>query len=106
MGLFSRNRGTSRNTPPSQIEIDRICAASSPIGNAATSYIVARTITDTECFWLSEPIKKGSVVHRFTGNTYGNCATEKHAIVSRVPHEYPFFEIPQDALISLRGLEC
>ena len=56
--------------------------------------ILTRDLTEQES---SEDIKKGAVVYRFGGCTYG-CIGRNGIAVSDKPDEYPFYEIPKNAV--------
>lgn len=65
-----------------------------PTGNSG---FLTRTITTTECSWLDHPLKKGTTVFRYTGPTYG-CITPAGVAVLLEPREFPFVEIPRNAI--------
>lgn len=69
------------------------------IGGEAGALVVAREVTKQECHWLDEDIKAGELVYRFTLPTYGSCDLDVSLPVSREPDQYPFFELPRDALL-------
>ncbi|WP_460791122.1 hypothetical protein [Nocardioides maradonensis] len=54
-------------------------------------------MTPDECSWLWESIPAGTVVHEYTGHTYG-CISPAGIAVSDVLDKEPFFEIPLDAI--------
>ncbi|MFA5098995.1 MAG: hypothetical protein WC461_02145 [Candidatus Paceibacterota bacterium] len=55
-----------------------------------------REVTTQECPWLGANLKKGKIVYRFNGCTYG-CIGSGIA-VSDKPGKNPFYEIPRDAV--------
>jgi hypothetical protein len=60
-------------------------------------YEIIRDLSIDECFWLEEPIPKGTIVFEFNGNTYG-CISPNGIAVSMKPNENPFFEVPLSAI--------
>jgi hypothetical protein len=61
-------------------------------------YIVTREVTVQECPWLTKNMEAGTVVYHYFGPTYG-CISDGTAVTFE-PNETPFFELPDDALIS------
>ena len=59
--------------------------------------IVDRLVTVDECPWLDEDVQPGTTVFTFSGQTYG-CIGPNGIAVSYSPYEYPFFEIPRNAI--------
>ncbi len=70
-----------------------------PLGGAAGALLVAREVTQEECPWLPRTLEPNEVLFRFTQQTYGACSSENGMPVSFVKDEYPFFQVPRDALI-------
>lgn len=60
--------------------------------------ITTREITNDECGWIMETIPEGTEVYTFHGCTYGAVDTVNGIAVSSVEGEYPFFEIPRNAV--------
>lgn len=58
--------------------------------------ILTRNVTNKECPWLSKPYKKGTIVYKFYGCTYG-CIADGIAC-SEEKDENPFFELPENAV--------
>lgn len=61
-----------------------------------TQYTLERDVTTEECSWLKRDYKKGEVVYRYTGATYG-CIGSGVPVTEQEGVE-PFFEIPADAV--------
>jgi len=59
--------------------------------------ILSRDITTIECGWLDRDFKKGEVIYRYTGPTYG-CIGPNGTACTLEYGETPFFEIPLDAI--------
>lgn len=62
-------------------------------------YVLTRDVTTDECPWLvnvPQPITEGTVVYRFTKPTYG--AVREFAATLDPEYDYPFFELPHDAV--------
>jgi len=59
-------------------------------------YMVNRDVTQEECDWLDETIKKGTIVYKFLGNTYG--LTEGIMVFLSDDQQGPLFQLPEDAL--------
>lgn len=59
-------------------------------------YRVVRDVTTEECFWLSETVAEGTTVYKFTKPTYG--AVRDFAVTLKPDGDYPFFELPFDAV--------
>lgn len=55
-----------------------------------------RDVRKAECPWLDTDLPAGTEVLRFVGSTYG--VVGAGVAVSMVEGEYPFFEVPQDAV--------
>ena len=69
-------------------------------------YRVKRVITKEECHWLDNDIKKGTIVYKFYGHTYGCIGPHGTAVVFHPPADNinnPFFELPRDALELIEG---
>ena len=58
---------------------------------------LTRRVTKKECPWLSRPFRKGEIVYRYDGCTYG-CIASGIACTER-DGKTPFFELPQDAVM-------
>lgn len=56
-----------------------------------------RDVTPDECPWLPETVPAGTEVFEWKDYTYG-VASHGGVAVSRVEGEYPFFELPWNAL--------
>jgi len=56
-----------------------------------------RDVTTDECGWLNKDMKKGDIVYRYYGCTYG-CIGPKGIAVSIKEGTTPFFEIPLDSI--------
>jgi hypothetical protein len=64
----------------------------------ALSRKTTRLITTTECPWLESDIPAGAVLYHCLKYDYG-CVTPAGAAMTLNPDgDYPFFEIPLDAL--------
>lgn len=57
-----------------------------------------RDVTQKECPWLEEDIKKGTLLHKYNGHTYG-CISNNGIAVSREKDIGPFFEMPSNSII-------
>lgn len=62
-----------------------------------TAYTVTRDVTPDECWWLSGTVPTGAVVYRCTKPTYG--AVAEFAATLDPDGDYPFFELPYDAIV-------
>jgi len=99
MSIFKRRREESGEEQPiTQEQAKALIELYTPLGGEAAALIVAREVTIEECPWLDEPMPSGTLVHRFTLSTYGCCYLEEGIPVSIRADEYPFFELPRDAL--------
>ena len=58
---------------------------------------LTRDVTRDECPWLDADLASGLEVHEFRGHTYG-CISPLGIAVSVKPGEYPFFEVPINAI--------
>lgn len=63
-------------------------------------YEVTRDVTVSECNWLDNDIKKGTIVYRYHGATYG-CVSPYGIACTMEKDKTPFLEIPRNALRSL-----
>lgn len=59
--------------------------------------ITTRLVTMEECPWLDDDVEQGTVVHRYSGVTYGVIGPDGVAVTLQ-PHKLPFFELPRAAL--------
>lgn len=59
---------------------------------------LTRDLTKAECPWLKADLREGTIVHEYTGHTYG-CISSKGIACSR-DGGTPFFELPREALES------
>ena len=59
-------------------------------------YEVTRELTDREKYDTSKDIKKGDIIYRFKGYTYG-CISSGQAC-SLIEGKNPFFEMPLDSI--------
>jgi hypothetical protein len=64
-------------------------------------YEVIRDVTVSECHWLKDDVKKGTVVYEYNGYTYG-CVSPGGVACTLQKGQTPFFELPYD---SIKGLE-
>lgn len=62
-------------------------------------YKVIRNITNKECHWVDKDIKKGTIVYKFIGCTYGCCGD---GIPITFEKDGPFIEVPSDALKEIK----
>ena len=60
---------------------------------------VTRDVSTKECDWLDFEYKKGDIVYGF-GQSLGTVSTNGWAVTID-PNEYPFYELPLDALEAL-----
>jgi hypothetical protein len=51
---------------------------------------VVRDVTPTDCTWLSETVKEGTIVFKYIGATYG-CVGPNGSAFTLVDGETPFF---------------
>lgn len=58
---------------------------------------ITRDLTQNEFPWLDGDIKKGSIVYKYYGYTYG-CIRSGGVAVTNKPDKTPFFEVPCDAV--------
>ena len=61
-------------------------------------FLVERDVTIEECDWLQATIKKGTVVYKFYGTTYGCIGPGGIAITLEKNSKFPFLELPYSAL--------
>jgi hypothetical protein len=59
---------------------------------------LTRTVTRKECPWLDRTFRKGTIVFRFYGCTYGSIGPEGIAVTEDPEGKLPFTELPNDAL--------
>ncbi len=57
-----------------------------------------RNVTTNECGWLNKSLKKGEIVYRYMGNTFG-CISSDGVAVSIEKDKKPFFELPENAVV-------
>jgi len=60
-------------------------------------YRLIRDITEQECTWLSRSFKKGDIVYKYDGNTYGAISSNGSAFTIE-EFRTPFYELPNDAV--------
>tara|TARA_B110000503_G_scaffold137155_1_gene220864 strand:- start:4285 stop:4491 length:207 start_codon:yes stop_codon:yes gene_type:complete len=60
-------------------------------------YILTREVTTKECNWLKKDFKKGEVVFKYTGSTYGCCSPNGTPFTIK-KNETPFFELPNNSV--------
>lgn len=65
---------------------------------------ITRDLTTDECHWLSETIKKGTLVYKYHGHTYG-CISHRGTAVTKEHNKLPFFEVPYNAIIEIKEKE-
>ncbi len=58
--------------------------------------VLNRAVTKEECPWLNKDLKKGKVVYKYTGYTYG--CIGRGVAVSDKPGKTPFYEVPHSAV--------
>jgi len=58
---------------------------------------LTRDVTMEECKWLHRDLKKGELVAQYKGHTYG-CISPSGIACTEREGEWPFFELPEDAL--------
>jgi hypothetical protein len=58
-------------------------------------YKLTRDVTQKECTWLDRTFKKGEVVYKYYGCTYGACRDEAYTLEDNI---LPFFELPDDSV--------
>ena len=64
----------------------------------ATSGIVTRNVTKDECKWLNQDILAGKVLFKFDKYDYG-CTGPTGIACTHSPYgDYPFFELPKNAI--------
>lgn len=63
--------------------------------------VTTRTVTVDECPWLDEDLPEGTNLVRFTKTTYG-CVNYNKGVACSYTDDYPFFEVPIDALEEVR----
>lgn len=66
--------------------------------SAPVEYRVVRDVTPQECWWLSQTVAEGATVYKFTKPTYGVVTPEGQAVTLDPQGDYPFFELPRDAI--------
>lgn len=59
--------------------------------------VLTRDVPKSECEWLQIDLKQGMVVFEYRGPTYG-CITRSGTAVLLERNEYPFIEIPTEAV--------
>lgn len=65
--------------------------------------ILKRDVTRNECDWLDRDYRKGEIVWRFTGCTYGCISPTGRAVRAKPRKDEPFFELPIDSVDVLEG---
>lgn len=68
------------------------------MSNSVKQYLVIRDVTLEECFWLEAPVRAGSIVYECSGSDYGARPPWDQACTNSPEGDYPFFELPLDAL--------
>lgn len=61
-------------------------------------YKVTRDVTRDECFWLLKTVPSGTTVYEALKPTYGCCSPSGKPVSLNKDGDYPFFELPLDAL--------
>lgn len=56
-----------------------------------------KDVTKGEYHWIAKDLKKGKVVYKYYGQTYG-CITGNGIAVSNKPGKNPFYEIPEESV--------
>jgi hypothetical protein len=64
-------------------------------------YILTREVLISECKWLNRDFIKGEILYFYEGATY-NCISKRGFPFSEKLNEAPFFEIPQNAVTTLK----
>jgi hypothetical protein len=64
-------------------------------------YELSRDVTPDECHWLQRDYKAGERVYRCNRATYGAIGWRGTACTLSPDGDYPFFELPTDALVAL-----
>ena len=64
-------------------------------------YLLNRDVTSHECDWLEETIKEGTIVYRCSRPAYGCIGPGGIAVTFKEDGDYPFFELPLEALTKL-----
>lgn len=64
-------------------------------------YILTRDVLISECKWLKRDFRKAEILHFYEGATY-NCIGKRGFPFSEEFNIPPFFEIPQNAVTSLK----
>lgn len=62
------------------------------------SYVLTRDVTQQECPWLDHDLKAGMLLWEYTGYDYGVITPGGVAVSARVG-DFPFFEVPRDAVL-------
>jgi hypothetical protein len=62
-------------------------------------FVVMRDVTPAECDWLAETIPRGAAVWRIIRDTYGAIGPNGIGVTFDPDGDYPFFELPRDALV-------
>ena len=65
-------------------------------------FVLVRDVTRKECHWLPRDFKKGEVLYRFQGATYGVCSPSGVPMML-APDALPFYEFPEDSLFGSKG---
>lgn len=60
--------------------------------------VVTRDVPISECDWLKEDIKAGTIVYKFYDATYGCIGMNGTAVTFNENGDYPFFELPWDSV--------
>jgi hypothetical protein len=58
---------------------------------------LSRDLFMTECPWLEQDYAEGTLIHEFTGETYG-CIDSANGIACCLGNEKEFNEVPYDAI--------
>lgn len=64
-------------------------------------YILTRDVLISECKWLHRNFLKAEILYLYEGSTY-NCIGKRGFAFTEVKDVLPFFEIPQNAVTSLK----
>jgi hypothetical protein len=60
-------------------------------------YELTRDVSVTKCHWLDTNMKKGTMVYKYYGATYG-CVSPYGVACTTEKGKTPFFELPRTAL--------
>lgn len=65
---------------------------------AKGSGIISKTVTKQQAPWLPRDLEEGSLVFKYTGETF-DCISPSGIAICMYPNKFPFYEIPANSVV-------